>query len=191
MVKNYNEVLFRHNVIETKRLILRRFCLDDAADLFECTSHPDMVKYLDRDVFMTVNDARAEIADKYLAKYGALFWAAVLKESGKVIGSFDLQPAPEDDTIGVGMKINQQYWGRGLGTEGIRRMLSLCFDDIGANRVEGVHYGGNTASGRVLAKCGMTQEYVARQGAKIKNGVFVDVVYYGITRGDYYGKKLQ
>jgi RimJ/RimL family protein N-acetyltransferase len=53
---------------------------------------------------------------------------------------------------------DRRYWGLGLGTELVELMSSLCFDDLGLNKIAATVVDGNTASVRVLEKNGF-EEY--------------------------------
>jgi len=186
MVENYNEVLYNNEIIETKRLILRKFKVCDAKDLFEYGSDPAVLEYMVWPGFKSIEEARAGIYNNYLSKPG--IYAIELKENAKCIGDIDLRITPEHEKVSVGYALNREYWGRGLMSEALKAVLELCFDKLEVNRVEAGHFAGNEASGRVMEKCGMVKEGIARQEFKVR-GVFIDDVKYAVTRGEWVERK--
>ncbi|MCL2546528.1 MAG: GNAT family N-acetyltransferase [Oscillospiraceae bacterium] len=182
MVENYIDALECHEILTTSRLILRKFKEEDAEAVLEYGSDAETVKYLVWDGVQTLEEAKQSILDYYLSRPG--IYAITLKEGAKCIGCIDLRINEEHEKSGFGYVLNRQYWGNGYMTEALQAVLALCFDRLELNRVEDGHYIENGSSGRVMAKCGMTREGMAKQQVKIK-GVFRDVVHYGITRDEW------
>ena len=179
MVKNYNEVLHENETINTERLILRRFRKEDAPDVLEYGSDEETLKYLSWQGITTVDEAVAWVFDFALSRPG--IFAIEQPETGKCIGTINLWVEANHDKLKAGYVLNKKYWGMGYTTEALSAVLGFCFDKLDANRVEAHHYAGNGASGRVMAKCGMQLEGIAKQQLKIK-GIYHDVCYYGITK---------
>jgi ribosomal-protein-alanine N-acetyltransferase len=188
VVKNYNEVLYTNKRIETRRLVLRRIKPEDAEDILEYASDAKALEYQAWGGLSTLAEVQALIFDNYLPKLSNILWAIELKETGKMIGTFDLQPNPDHDCIGVGYMLNRRFWGSGYATEALSAMVALCFECLGVNRVGGIYYAGNEASGRVMEKVGMAYEGVSLQEVKIK-GIYRDVVRYGIIRSAYFSRR--
>ena len=65
--------------------------------------------------------------------------------------------------------------------------MSYAFEVLGLQRIHAFHFSGNTASGRVMQKLGMTREGCLRQHVK-KWGAYHDLVCYGLTREEYKGR---
>ena len=76
--EKYNDM-----ILETKRLILRPFTENDAADAFEYLHEP-MVHCFACMKTETMEDARKAVLER--AKDGEYYFAITLKENGKVIG---------------------------------------------------------------------------------------------------------
>ena len=179
MVKNLLEVLYENETLETENLLLRKFTAEDAPDVLEYGSDAATLQYLVWDGLMTLEEAKAAIYEYYWSKPG--IYAIERKESKKCIGNIDLRLEPEHEKASFGYLLNRRYWGKGYMTEALSALLALCFEKLGLSRVESIHYVGNERSGRVMQKCGMENEGVARREVKVK-GVFHDVVHYGITK---------
>ena len=186
MVNNYNEVLHNNATIETQRLILRKFEGGDAEDVLQWASDEQVLEYLIWEGAFTLEQARAGIYDYHLSRPG--IWAIQLKEGGKCIGCIDLRLIPEHEKTEFGYALNRLYWDKGYATEALSAVLRLCFEKLELNRVEAGHFAGNEASGRVMEKAGMKKEGCFAKSQKIK-GVFRDLVYYGITKDDYFSSR--
>jgi ribosomal-protein-alanine N-acetyltransferase len=178
MKENYNEIIRSNSVIPTQRMILRRFMLDDAEDIYEYASDAETVKYLTWDGITSLEAARNVITNFYNHEG---VYALELSDSKKCVGCIDLRIFPEHEKASFGYVLNRNYWNNGYMTEALNALLALCFEELEVNRVEATHYAGNEGSGKVMEKCGMKMEGLALQEVKIK-GVFHDVVHYGITK---------
>ena len=179
MVKNYKEVLYDYETLDSKNILLRKFKKEDAGDVFEYGSDEETLKYLVWEGDKTIDDAKYNIVDYYWSRPG--IFAIELKENKKCIGCIDLRLEPEHEKTSFGYVLNRKYWGKGYMTEVLTRILKFCFEELDLNRVESIHFIGNEGSGKVMKKCGMELEGVFKQELKIK-GVFVDVAHYGITK---------
>ncbi|WP_050977241.1 GNAT family N-acetyltransferase [Planococcus antarcticus] len=88
---NPQEVYRQLPVIETGRVLLRKVTMEDAADLFEYASQPEVCKYLPWQMHQSIADAKvflSFIMEGY-DQQSKLTWAIELKESGKMIGTID------------------------------------------------------------------------------------------------------
>jgi len=112
-------------------------------------------------------------------------WAITLKENDEPIGAIGLFVVNEFDLCGdVGYCVGKDYWGQGFATEALKAVLKYAFEVIGFNRIETYHSIKNPASGRVMEKCGMTFEGLARQKYKNVQG-FEDSNMYSILKEDF------
>ncbi len=79
---------------------------------------------------------------------------------------------------------NKDYWKQGYGSEALLLMLHYGFEERGLNRIYAHVNSDNTASLRMLEKCGYQREGVLRQ-AIFKNGRFKDVVVASILKEEF------
>ena len=179
MVKNYTEVIYDNQIINTERLILRKFRKEDAVDMLEYGSDPEVLKYLIWEGIKTIDEALVAIVEYHWEKPSN--YAIELKENNKCIGGIDLRIKPAHEKASFGYVLNRFYWGKGYMTEALTAILHLAFDKLELNRVEGGHYVGNEGSGKVMEKSGMLLEGKSPRSEKIK-GVFQDLVHYGIIK---------
>jgi len=174
--------------LETKRLVLRRFNKNDAAAAFHSwTGDSDILKYMRWKPHKNKNETRSIISRWIIKYYKPTFyqWAIEIKETKELIGTITLFVINEYDLCGdVGYCIGKKYWGKGIATEALNAVLKLAFMDVGFNRIETYHSISNPASGRVMEKCGMKFEGIARQKYKSISG-FEDSKMYAILKEDY------
>jgi ribosomal-protein-alanine N-acetyltransferase len=83
----------------------------------------------------------------------------------------------------LGYWIGQPHARRGYMTEALLAVLEFGFDQLGLHRIEAACLPGNTASRRLLARVGFTEEGYAREYLRI-NGVWQDHVLFAILRHD-------
>jgi ribosomal-protein-alanine N-acetyltransferase len=112
-------------------------------------------------------------------------FAITHRQDGHFIGGASLmninQPSQRAE---IAYWLGKPYWSKGYGTEAARAVVKYGFETMGLNRINGRHFGSNTASGRVLIKIGMKHEGCQRQAYK-KWGKFEDFELYGILRSEY------
>lgn len=144
------------DIMETERLILRRFASSDGAGLFEYLSDAETVKFEPYDAF---SREQAEIEATRRAKDEA-FWAVCLKDGGKLIGNlyFALQQPEQFRTWEIGYVFNKRFCGSGYATEATARMMRYGFEDLGAHRIEAHCNPLNERSCMLLERVGMRRE---------------------------------
>ena len=172
--------------IETERLILRRFTVEDADAMYRnWASDPLVTKYLTWPPHATVEDTRALLAD-WVTKYddGGYFNWAIERKGVGLIGSIGVVSLSEEiGAAELGYCIGVPWWGEGLMTEAVKALLDFLFDEVGVNRVTAKHDVENPRSGRVMTKAGMHLEGTLRQAGKNNRGI-IDVVVYSMIRSD-------
>ncbi|KAK3906758.1 acyl-CoA N-acyltransferase, partial [Staphylotrichum tortipilum] len=111
--------------------------------------------------------------------------------TGAVLGGVGVKPRAdvEERTFEVGYWLAEGKWGQGLMTEVLGAYVDWFFGAVPtAVRLEGVVFGGNEASGRVLEKVGFVYEGTRRK-AGTKNGRVFDILVYGLLREEWGAKK--
>ena len=78
----------------------------------------------------------------------------------------------------------QNYWGRGYGTDALRVFLEYLFDQWNFHRIELETWAGNERAIRTYEKCGFVIEGRLREGFYVR-GQYYDRVQMGILRSDY------
>ena len=171
--------------LQTKHLLLRKFSLDDAQDLFECTSDPEVNRYMLFKLHETIEETKF-----FLAAYEdwpIAPWGIVARESGKVIGQCGFVACDTRHFNGtLGYFLARSYWGKGYMTEAVRAALDFGFSTLQLNRIEAQIAPLNDSSRRVLEKVGMRYEGTLRQNVFVR-GEFEDSLLYSILRSEWQG----
>lgn len=154
-------------ILETKRLILRPWSDDDAAELYKYASDPDIGPPAGWQPHTSVENSRDIIKNVLSAPET---YAVCLKENGKPIGSIGFHRADLanlDDEYELGYWIGKPFWGQGLIPEASIRMLQHAFDDLNMERIWCGYYEGNVKSRRVQEKLGFVYHHTT-EGIEVK-----------------------
>ena len=170
-------------VIETERLILRRFRLEDSEAMFRnWAGDPEVTKFLTWPTHTEVS-ASEMVIKAWLKRYEELTtyqWAIELKEIGEVIGSISVVEIKENiRAVEIGYCIGTRFWNKKITSEALKAVIEFFFDKVGANRIEARHDVNNPNSGRVMQKCGMKYEGRRIMADRNNQGI-IDVDLYGI-----------
>lgn len=150
-------------VLETDRLLFRKFTMDDAELIYDLNLDPEVTKYT-KDPMRDVEHAKSVLKEVILTQYtlyGHGRWALFLRENGEFIGWCGLKYRPEIDEIDLGYRFKKQYWGKGYATEAAIATVQYGFDKLNLKTITGRALPGNDASVKVLEKCGM--KYIGMQ----------------------------
>jgi RimJ/RimL family protein N-acetyltransferase len=176
-------------IIETKRLITRPFSPDDADDLYEYLSDPQVVFYEPYEVWTK------EDCDKEALRRSAddSFWAVCLKENKKLIGNIYLSKQ-EFDTWELGYVFNSKYQGQGYAAESAAAVVDNAFKNMNARRVIAMCSPLNTRSWKLLERLGLRREGHLKQNIYFKtdkngNPIWLDTYEYGILASEWVENK--
>lgn len=166
--------------IETLRLHLRQFTLDDRDELFHIYSYPELFKYMSNEKPLLVEQVRAVINTftESWQKNQFGVWAVVYKKYQKLIGHCGFKFLENTQEVQIGYLLLSSYWGRGLATEAASAVMKYGFEVAKLERIVAIAKPENIASRRVMEKIGMTYE---------KDAYYYDnsVVYYSLSREAY------
>ncbi len=89
----------------------------------------------------------------------------------------------------VGISIGEKdLWGKGLGTDAMRALLEIAFDQQGWHRAELWTLADNERAIRSFEKCGFRREGLERESAYY-DGAYHDVVLMGLLKSDWDARK--
>lgn len=175
-------------IIETPRLILRPFTMDDAPAMFRNWACDDEVtKHLTWPTYTSAEVSRRVLSDwtRHYPEPDFYNWAIVLKENGpEPIGSIAVVGIDQKvRSAHIGYCMSRSHWRRGIMPEALTAVIAFLFDRVGFNRIEADHDPNNPASGRVMEKSGMRHEGILRQAGRSNQGI-IDVSRWAILRSD-------
>lgn len=187
--------MFKDIYIETERLIIKPYCMEDIDDLYKIYNDEKVMAYIPEGVmsYQWVKDLIKWMVEycyekntpENIIKFGV---SVVDKEKKKVIGwcglgSLDCKP--EDVEIFYGL--SSEYWGQGLSTEAAMAMLNYGFNIVGLKRIIAVVKPDNIASKKVIEKMGMKFQKILRVDDIHYSG-YDGELYYTLTKGEYNNK---
>ncbi|MBQ2735480.1 MAG: GNAT family N-acetyltransferase [Clostridia bacterium] len=173
--------------LTTERLTLRRMMVADTSDMYEYASRPDVTKYLtwyphpDREY---TREYLQYLGNRYAA--GMFYdWAVIYEPDCKMVGTCGFTAFHcASDSAEVGYVLNPDYWGKGIATEALTRVLQFAFEELKLHRVEARFIEENGRSRHVMEKVGMTFEGILREAMLVK-GAYVNVGICSILQSEW------
>ncbi len=167
--------------LETPRLLLRPFGLDDALVVQQLAGAKEVAS-------TTVNIPHPYedgMAEEWIASHepkweekSAIALAITTPDDG-VVGAVSLQLSLSHKRAELGYWVGVPYWNKGYATEASEALVGFGFSELDLNRIQSRHMARNPASGRVMQKIGMTIEGTLRQHMLVRDQ-FEDMVFYSI-----------
>ena len=150
-------------IIETERLILRQYKLEDVNDIVEGLNNLNVTKWLQGAPYPYTEQDALHFINKSLDNKLYNF-AIVLKSENKVIGGTQLTNIDlHNGTAGGGIWISEKYWGHGYGSEAFGARIKYAFEVLGLRRLENGYFKENEKSHQMQLKFGYKDEGVRRQ----------------------------
>ena len=149
-------------MLETKRLVLRRWEDSDAESLYEFAKDPDVGPAAGWPAHQSIEESR-NVIKTVLSERET--YAVCLKTDNRAIGSVGLKlnghtdMTERDDECELGYWLGKPFWGQGIMPEAAGEILRHAFEDIGMTKVWAGYYEGNTKSKRVQEKCGFRYQW--------------------------------
>ncbi|HGK7331894.1 TPA: GNAT family N-acetyltransferase [Streptococcus suis] len=149
-------------MIETPRLLLRPWTVDDAENLFALASHPEIGPRAGWPAHQSLEESRNVIETVFTQPET---YALVDKITGKPVGAIGLmiggasKLTTSDKEAELGYWLGRDYWGQGLVSEAIRKLLCHAFETLKLETVWCGYFEGNEQSRRAQVKCGFTYHH--------------------------------
>ena len=153
-------------MLETERLILRKWTEEDAESLFEYAKDAEIGPAAGWPPHKSVEESRAVIKNVF---DGAECYAICEKEKNIAIGAVELKlnghtnKTKRDDECELGYWLGQPFWGRGYMPEASRELLRHGFEDLGMTTIWCAYYDGNLKSKRVQEKLGFVYHHTCNE----------------------------
>lgn len=155
-----------NSLLETERLLLRRFRDADAQNLFELDNDSEVMRYINGGTPTAFEVIRNELLpsfvryDKRFQQVG--FWAIESKAAqdelaSAFLGWVSLRVADDEPREAqLGYRLHKVAWGKGYATEAARALIDAGFEHLPIERIIATTYEENVASRRVMEKVGMS-----------------------------------
>ena len=153
--------------IETERLVLRKFKVGDAVDMFNnWASNPKIQLEYGEPVYSSKEQVQ-ELLDKWIMYYsdsGFYRWAIILKESNVNIGQIAFCRVYEEvATAEIEYCIGEAYWGNRYALEALNAVIKYMLIKSDFKKLEAFHREANPKSGRVLERTKMKRVPTVRR----------------------------
>ena len=140
--------------IETERLILREWNLNDIDDMVEGLNNFNIAKNLTTP-FPYDKECAKNFIEKHLKHNEFDYTFAIeLKEENKVIGGMGLTKKTIDDKYKGGIWLNERYTSKGYGSEAFIARANFAFDVLGLEEIENGFFEYNEKSFKMQRKIG-------------------------------------
>ncbi len=149
-------------VVETERLLLRKWNDEDAAAVADIYLKPEVMEFIPGGVWSPDRTARAVARMRALdIERGYGFYPVVLKSQGRIIGHCGLGHLEQTPEIEVAYVFDAPHWGKGYACEAVRAIIAYGFSGLNISRIVAVAFPQNVRSIRVMRSVGMTPIGVA------------------------------
>lgn len=173
--------------LESDRLRLRQLGAGDVSALFEIFSDPEVMKFWSSEPLTDLAAARALLQEIDAGRAeGSLFqWGIALKEGDQVVGTTSLASWDRAHRRAeLGFALRRDCWGRGHGTEAVKRIVAFAFEELDLHRLEADVDPRNEASIRILKRLGFTEEGLLRE-RYLLGGETQDALFLGLLRSEW------
>lgn len=155
-------------VLETDRLLLRKFSVADAEFILELLNQPSFLRFIGDKGVRTLADARDYILQGPVASYerhGFGLYLTVLKEGALPIGMCGLLKRESLADVDIGFAFLPRFWAKGYALESALAVKAYGLDVLGLRRFVAITNPDNEASIKLLERIGMKYEQMIRLSA--------------------------
>ncbi len=180
-------------ILETERLRLRKLSMRDAGDVFAYASVPEVAEHVTWEYHRNISDSMHYlrfITQQYQDGIPSP-WGIIHKELGKLIGTIGYHVWSLPNGFGeVGYALSKDFWNKGYTTEAFEEVIKFGFERLKLNRVEATCKLANTASEKVMLKCGLSYEGILRKRLFAKSE-YHDLKLYSLLRSEWEQNQLK
>ncbi|RFM31659.1 GNAT family N-acetyltransferase [Chitinophaga silvisoli] len=174
-------------VLEAEHLQLRPISEKDIAALFNLFSSEKVTRFMDIERFINVSEAAQLVVffrEKLLSGEG-MRWGIFQQDNDTLIGTCGLHHINKTHyKAEMGYDLLPAFWGKGIMTASLNRLLQYAFEVLSLNRIEAVVDPANKLSILLLERLGFQQEGLLRQ-AFFQKGKFVDAYMFSLLSSEY------
>ena len=162
-------------MLETERLLLRRFTERDVDAVFALRGDAEIMRFIRSPQKRQESVNWLKLVSSLWETERIGFCAVIEKRSGALVGWCGLWRLKETGETEIGYAIDRRFWGKGLATEAARAFLDYGFETLKLDKIAAVARPENIGSRRVMEKLGMTFDYTGEFYGR-------DLVHYSISR---------
>ena len=155
-------------VLNTERLMLRKWTEADAESLFEYAKDPDVGPIAGWPPHKNKDESLSVIKNVF---NWAECYAICEKGNNEAIGAIELKlngstdMTNRDDECELGYWLGKPFWGKGYMSESAREIIRHAFEELGMTTIWCGYYEGNYKSKRVQEKLGFIYHHTCEEVA--------------------------
>lgn len=174
--------------INTERLLLRPWRINDVELLFEYAKDPEVGTAAGWPPHKNIEESKM-IIEKILMNDQT--WAIELKNSGQMIGCIGYIKESSghmkmgESEVEVGYWIGRPMWGNGYASEALAALIGFCFDTLHCDTIWGSHFLDNHKSARVMQKCGFKEVCIQNGSENLELGAELPLQIMNLSKSDW------
>lgn len=176
-------------IIETERLLLRKFVSSDCSDMLRYWVADERVQPSYGEPVYSTEEEVNSLLEKYISSYDSsdyYRWAVIEKKSGCCIGQIAFFLLDRKNHFAeIEYCIGVDFQRRGYASEATKAVIRFGFERAELHKVQICCRANNLPSKRVIEKCGFTYEGSLRDYFFI-DGQYYDRLYYSILSDEYF-----
>ncbi len=144
-------------IVQTARLGLREFSLEDAALVLSLNQSSEVLRYIPEPPLRTIEEAQVILREMILPQYPRKLgrWAVFTLDKEEFLGWCGLKWIAETGRIDLGYRYKASAWHKGYATEAAAAVLNYGFQQLALREITAHAHIDNIASQKVLEKIGM------------------------------------
>lgn len=183
-------------VLETPRLLLRRWLPEDLEPFARMNADPVVMEYFAAPYTHERTVSFYQTIQTELDTCGYGLYAAQEKESGLFMGYIGFHRWDDPQMafcpcMEIGWRLDKPFWGKGYATEGAKACLELGFTQLGLPDVYSYTAIGNRRSQRVMEKIGLMRGEEFLNPSVPEESIVRHLVYYHLSREEYLSRSPQ
>ena len=145
--------------------MVRQMSLADLEGFVERRNGEEVARFLDWEQPFT-REAGMRLVEGAMQMGGPArgeWWVGTIDCEGRAVGDLAIHLSDDEKVAEVGYMLARSEWGNGYASEAVDRVVDYLFDDVQVGRIEAKVHPDNTASARVLERCGFLYEGTTRR----------------------------
>lgn len=146
-------------MIETERLILRRWIDADRPVFHAYCSDPDVMKFLGPVQTRKETDAAIDRQNGFIDSHGHCFWAVERRDNAALLGFCGLKPGPSGTPIEggteIGWRLGSAHWGQGYAREAAMASIAWGWASLPDDAIWSITTVSNARSWGLMERIGM------------------------------------
>jgi [ribosomal protein S5]-alanine N-acetyltransferase len=154
-------------ILQSERLYVRRYTLEDEDVFFQLNSDPEVMRFIRPPKSRAGSRAfLIENIDFYDKNPGLGRWALEERGSGRMVGTFSLLPLEHTDDVHIGYALMKDNWGKGYASEIVKAGIDYAFKELKLDSIVAVTYPEHFVSQKVLLRNGFDRDGIYQEEGK-------------------------